>query len=200
MAVHKEPCVDCWNPCVSERETTRVIWLALLVRSFFFDRCVSAALWLSNMRCKLIHIQSCVHGRCRWFVILLAVAVRFEFEDLQTKEQNKLGDLVDIETTVSLRLWIQGYALKGTYFFSAAVFTSQLLCHITIRKACLHNRIIGTLNNVSYLFHWFNLSLKFNLLFIAYFYAEGWKNWLFDRIFDQQKSWIQKFAAVIWTI
>jgi len=27
--------------------------------------------------------------------------VRFEFEDLQTKEQNKLGDIVDIETTVS---------------------------------------------------------------------------------------------------
>ena len=27
--------------------------------------------------------------------------MRFEFEDLQTKEQNKLGDIVDIETTVS---------------------------------------------------------------------------------------------------
>ena len=93
--------------------------------------------------------------------------MRFEFEDLQTKEQNKLGDIVDIETTVSLLLWIQGYALKGVYFFSAAVFTSQFVCHGVIQIASFRDWITCTQQNVSNFFLPFDfLKTKVNFIIL----------------------------------
>jgi len=75
-------------------------------------------------------------------VLFLGVAVRFVFKDSQSKEQTKLEDFVDVETTISLLLWIQGYALKGVYIFVAAVFTSQFVCHVVMKIASLHDWIV----------------------------------------------------------
>lgn len=83
-------------------------------------------------------------------MLLLGVAVRFVLEDSQTKVQTELGDFVDIETTVSLLLWIQGYALKGTYLFVAAVLTSQFVCHVVMKIASLHDWIVRPRRQVSY--------------------------------------------------
>jgi len=68
-----------------------------------------------------------------WFVLLVAVAIRFELDASDTEQQSQLDGLVEIETTVDLLLWIQGYALDGVYIFVAAISASQIMGFIFIR-------------------------------------------------------------------
>ena len=91
----------------------------------------------------------------------MAVAIRFSLEDTQSKDQDKLERFVNVETEISLLLWVQGYALRGTYLFVGAIVTSQIVGFVLIYIGQSYTRMrqhklvevrrdeIGTLTSVS---------------------------------------------------
>jgi len=76
-----------------------------------------------------------------WMVLIMAMAVRFSLDETQTKEQQKLSDFVNISTTVTLLISIQGYALIGTFLSSGAVFASQVIPVSVLPIAIIHANI-----------------------------------------------------------
>jgi len=68
-----------------------------------------------------------------WFVLITAVAIRFETPTLTSSKTQEVEGLVEVTTTVELSVWIISFALSGAYVFIAAISASQFIGYVLLR-------------------------------------------------------------------
>jgi hypothetical protein len=68
-----------------------------------------------------------------WFVLITAVAIRFETPALTSSKTQEVEGIIEVTTTVELSVWIISFALSGAFVFIAAISASQFIGYVLLR-------------------------------------------------------------------